>query len=93
MVAVVLPLLRLVFLPLVAVSGDEAEWILVLRGSPGEILVLFGLPCEVGWGPPVGLRMDFVRVGRVCAGSLVGFCDGIWILGRLVRCFISAKGW
>jgi len=51
---------------------------LVLRGSPGEILVLFGLPCEVGWGPPVGLRMDFVRVGRVCAGSLVGSCDEIW---------------
>jgi len=66
------------FLPLVASAGDEVEWILVLQGGSGEILVLLGFPREVGWGPSVGLRMDLVRVGREFAGSLVGFCEGIW---------------
>jgi len=93
MVAVVLPLLRLVFLPLVAVPGDEAEWILVLRGSPGEILVLFGLPCEVGW--VLRLVCGWISCGLVefVLDPWSGFVMGSGILGRLVRCFISAKGW
>ena len=95
-----LPPRRPGFLPLVAGDGGEAEWILFLLFVAGDggttewILVLQALPgeflcsdcsCEVGWSPPVGMRMDLLcwvfllAAGAGDASDRVG--AALWISG------------